>query len=227
MRLTLNMSYCGHRYKHALVDFITSMPWHWFITIPIGDCESDELVLKRLRRMENELCKRYLINKYWKLPANARFTMAIALEGERELGTRHAHILAYIPQPTSKKISQEMVISLFPSEFCSRWVQLKHSASWDISRSFYIGSNAETLDAAFPTGIQFGEANRVRIAYTVKDVGPNDLPWSRFELVTAPKSKKFSNGNSSVIHNRNRQRRRHLGGLDASLPYRTRSQIAS
>jgi hypothetical protein len=52
-------------------------------------------------------------------------------------------------------------------------------------------------------GIQFGEANIRRVAYTVKDVGANEVPWSRFEFVTAPTSKKFSNRNSSVIHNRN------------------------
>jgi len=125
------MKCSDRRYKHALTDFITSMTWHWFITIRIGDCEADEVVLKRLRRIENELCKRYLINRYWKLPANARFTMAIAFEGERELGTRHAHMLAYVPQPTKKRISQEMAIGLFPSEFRGRWVLQSASTNSD------------------------------------------------------------------------------------------------
>jgi hypothetical protein len=107
------MKYSDRRYKDALTDFLASMRWHWFITIPIGDCEADELVLKRLRLIENELCRTYLVNRHSKLPANARFTMAIAFEGERDVGTRHAHILAYVPQPTKRRISQQMAIGLF------------------------------------------------------------------------------------------------------------------
>jgi hypothetical protein len=204
------------------------MPWHWFITIPIGDCESDELVLKRLRRIENELCKRYLINRYWRLPANARFTMAIAFEGERELGTRHAHILAYIPQSIRTRISQEMAIGLFPSEFCSRWEVQNTSTNSGDSNLTYVACGKNKRNAPHHIeGIRFGEVNKARVVYTAKDVAPSDLPWSRFEFVTASKSKNFSNRNSSVILNRNRQRRRYLDGLDASLPDRTRSQIAS
>ena len=47
-------------YKRAFVDFIKSKQWHWFITIPIGLCDSDEVVLKRLRALEAAFCGRYL-----------------------------------------------------------------------------------------------------------------------------------------------------------------------
>jgi hypothetical protein len=206
------MNSCDRPYKHALIDFLASMTWHWFVTIPIGDCESDELVLKRLRRIENELCNRYLINRYWKLPANARFTMAIAFEGGRELGTRHAHILAYIPQPIRRHISQEMAIGLFPSEFRSLWEVQNTSTNSGDSNLTYVACGKNKRNATHHIeGIRFGEVNKARVVYTVKDARPNESPCSRFEFVTAPKSKKFSNGNSSVTHNRNLQRRRHLG----------------
>jgi hypothetical protein len=222
------MSYCDHRYKRAFTDFIiTSLTWHWFITIPIGDCEDDELVLKRLRRIENELCKKYLVNRYSKLPANARFTIAIAFEGERELGVRHAHILAYVPQPTKKRISHGMAIDLFPSEFRARWELQNNSTNRDDPSWTFIGwGNNKRNSIHHLTGFEFGESNRARIVYTLKHVRPDESPWSRFEFVTAPKSKKFSSGNSSVVHNRNLQRRSHLYRL-GELPDRTRSQIAS
>ena len=142
------------------------MTWHWFITIPIGDCESDELVLKRLRRIENKLCKGYLINKYWKLPANARYTMAIAFEGERELGTRHAHILAYIPQPIRRRIPQEMAIGLFPSNFRFQWLVQKDplNSSYSESRRF---ACRKTYNLE---GVQFRPANKARVVYSLKDV---------------------------------------------------------
>ena len=188
------------------------MPWHWFITIPIGDCEADELVLKRLRRIENELCRKYLINRSWNLPANARFTMAIAFEGERELGTRHAHILAYVPQPTRKRISQEMAVGLFPSDFCCRWgLQNTSTNGGDSNLTFVECGKNNRNETHHIKGIRLGEANNDRVGYTVKDVGPNEVSWSRFEFVAAPTSKKFLNRNLSVVHNRNLQRRRHLG----------------
>lgn len=223
----LSMKCSDRRYKHALTDFITSMTWHWFITIRIGDCEADEVVLKRLRRIENELCKRYLINRYWKLPANARFTMAIAFEGERELGTRHAHMLAYVPQPTKKRISQEMAIGLFPSEFRGRWVLQSASTNSDSNLTYALCGQNKRNSPHHIEGLQLGDANIARVVYTAKDIRQEEVAWSRFEFVTAPRSKKFSNRNSSAIHNRNRQRRRYLDGQNASLSDRTRSQIAS
>ena len=45
--------------------------------------------------------------------------MAVAFEGERRCGTRHAHVLAYVPTPTKIRISREMLVNLFPEEFRS------------------------------------------------------------------------------------------------------------
>ena len=112
-------------YKQAFVDLIKSRPWDWFITIPIGECPADELLLKRLRRIENELCRKFLVNRYHKLPDHLRFTMVVGFEGERKCGTRHAHVLAYIPAPTKIRISREMLVNLFPQEFRFRWEKLK------------------------------------------------------------------------------------------------------
>jgi hypothetical protein len=46
-------------YKSSLVDFIKSKQWHWFITIPIGYCENDDEVVKRLREIEATLCGKF------------------------------------------------------------------------------------------------------------------------------------------------------------------------
>ena len=104
-------------YKEAFVDFIKSRTWHWFITIPIGLCDGDDVVLKRLRAIEAAFCGKYLVNRYHKLPDEARFSMVVAFEGDAKRGDRHAHILAYIPLPSKRRISQSMMIGLFPWEF--------------------------------------------------------------------------------------------------------------
>jgi hypothetical protein len=104
-------------YKSATVDFIKSKQWHWFITIPMGYCDNEDNVLKRLRAIEAVFCGKYLINRYHKLPDEARFWMVVGFEGEVKLGTRHAHLLAYIPTPTKKRIPQSMLSNLFPFEF--------------------------------------------------------------------------------------------------------------
>jgi hypothetical protein len=97
-------------YKEAFVDFIKSKQWHWFITMPIGLCDNDDVVLKRLRAIEAAFCGKYLVNRYQKLPDEARFCMAVAFEGDAKRGDRHAHILAYIPRPSKRRISQSMMI---------------------------------------------------------------------------------------------------------------------
>ena len=106
-------------YKEAFVDLIKSRPWDWFFTIPISECPADEVLLKRLRRIENELCGKFLANRCHKLTDHSRFRMAVAFEGERRCGTRNAHVLAYVPTPTKIRISREMLVNLFPEEFRS------------------------------------------------------------------------------------------------------------
>jgi hypothetical protein len=188
-------------YKEAFVDLIKSRPWDWFITIPIGECPVDELLLKRLRRIENELCRKFLVNRRHKLPDHLRFTMAVGFEGERECGTRHAHILAYVPAPTKIRISREMLVNVFPAEFRFRWERLKLESK-----------RGEDVQGGPPWfgKLQFGRVNIARSIYAAKDVRQRDVPWSRFELVTMPKHLKFMNRNLSVIQNKNRQRRTYL-----------------
>jgi hypothetical protein len=191
-------------YKEAFVDFTKSRPWDWFITIPIGECPTDELLLKRLRRIENELCRKFLVNRYHKLPDHLRFTMAVGFEGERGCGTRHAHVLAYVPAPTKIRISRDMLVNLFPEEFRFRWEKLKHEA------------NRGSVQPWFGK-LQFGKVNTARCIYAAKDVRQQDVPWSRFELVTMPKRSKFTNRNLSVIQNKNWQRRNYLKRMQDPL----------
>jgi hypothetical protein len=187
-------------YKSAFVDLIKSRKWHWFITIPIGYCSDDDDILRRLRTIEASLCGKYLVNRYQKLPDDKRFSMVVAFEGEVKLGTRHAHILAYIPTPTKKRIPQSMLSNFFPFEFRFLWNKLELSSAR--TESEY--RRARTLDPW--ADIKISPANVARDIYTVKDLRQADVPWSRLEFVTPPKHKKFKNENLSAISNRNRQK---------------------
>jgi hypothetical protein len=188
-------------YKSAFVDFIRSKEWHWFITIPIGYCENEDQVLKRLRTIEATLCGKYLPNRYHRLPDDARFSMVVAFEGEVMLGTRHAHILAYIPCPSKKRTPKSMLSNLFPGEFRFLWKKLDRMSALTESEFQRARERDPWAD------IKIASANTARCVYTAKDVRQADVPWSHFEFVTPPKSKKFNNENRSAIRKRDRQRR--------------------
>jgi hypothetical protein len=190
------------QYKSAFVDFITALQWHWFLTIGVGDCPNDDELLRRLRHIENQLCRRYLVNKYYKLPHQKRYSLAVAFEGERDCGSRHAHVLAYVPIPTKKQVTHDVAINLFQWQFRSAWMELKYKALQQIKRHLSVDWTAADL--------RFGRANIARTIYGIKDVRKNEIPWSRFEFVTLPKTEKFTNENLSVIRNRDRQRRKIL-----------------
>jgi hypothetical protein len=196
-------------YKSAFVDFIKSKQWHWFITIPIGYCENEDEVLKRLRTIEATLCGKYLANRYHRLPDKARFSMVVAFEGEIGLGTRHAHVLAYIPCPTKKRIPQSMLSNLFPGEFRFLWKKLDLLVA-------HTESEFRQAQGRDPwVNITIAPANLARHVYTVKDVRQAEVPWSHFEFVTPPKRKTFKNENLSAIRNRDRQKRVVLGMAQA------------
>ena len=196
-------------YKRAFVDFIRSKQWHWFVTIPIGYCENEDEVLKRLRTIEAILCGKYLQNRYHKLPDEARFSMLVAFEGELKCGTRHAHVLAYIPCPTKKRIPQSMLSNLFPSEFKFLWKKLDLLSAHTESEF----RRARIRDPW--TDLEITPANAARHVYAVKNLRQADVSWSRFEFVTPPKAKKFKNENLSVIRNRDRQKQVALGMAQA------------
>jgi hypothetical protein len=203
-------------YKHAFVEFVRSKQWHWFITIPIGLCDNDEAVLRRLRSIEASLCGKHLLNRYHRLPDEARFSSVIGFEGEAKCGTRHAHILAYVPPSMKKRISHSMLISLFPLEFRFLWNKYapRHSFSpWFEERDFpyEIEDEAAKHKKTAKPVLRFGPANIARSIYAVKGVRQHEVPWSRFEFVTPPKFEQFKNENLSVIQHRDRQRRAVLG----------------
>jgi hypothetical protein len=78
-------------YKTAFVQFLKDQSYDWSITIGIGFCPPDDETLKRLNMIDAILSKKYLVGRYHKLPADARFLILIAFEGERSCGNRHAH----------------------------------------------------------------------------------------------------------------------------------------
>ena len=189
-------------YKEAFVDFIKSKRWHWFITVPIGLWDNDDVVLKRLRAIEAAFCGKYLVNRYQKLPDEARFSMVVSFEGDAKRGDRHAHILAYIPRPSKRRISQSMMIGLFPGQFRFLWNKIRLLSALDFEKAW----------TPYPwEDITFGRANTARTIYAVKDVRQAEVSWSRFEFVTPPKFKKFGNENLSAIRIKDRQRRAALG----------------
>jgi len=71
------------------VRFVEGKEWHLFVTIPIDDCPEDDELLRRLRRIEAELCKNYIAKRYHHLPDQHRFSMVVGIEGEQTKGTRH------------------------------------------------------------------------------------------------------------------------------------------
>jgi hypothetical protein len=179
-------------WKSEFVDFIGSFGWHWFITIPIGKCPPDDEVLRRLSLIEGILTTKHITRRYHKLPDTARYTMAVAFEGERICGTRHAHILVRCPQPRKRFFGQSPD-AFFPMEFRFLWYPR-------------FGAEPVPVRVKEPR-LKFERINGGAPTYTVKKVQKRDLDWSRFEFVTPPRHADFSNENLSMIKNRNNQKR--------------------
>lgn len=188
-------------YKRELVNFVQRLDWQFFVTIGVGRCPDDEVVLQRLREIEARLSKRYLLNRYHKLPDEARFYMLVVLEGEKRLGNRHAHILVHVPHPRKGCPSREMLIGTFCWKFVFLWHTLTPHGECKWAPWEPIGG---------PKMFKFEPANVARQIYTVKWVQSPEAEGARFEFVTPPKANKFKNENLSVRKNRNWQRRRSL-----------------
>ena len=188
-------------YKRELVNFVRRLDWQFFITIGVGRCPEDEVVLQRLREMEARLSKRYVLNRYHKLPDEARFYMLVVFEGEKRLGNRHAHILVHVPHPRKGCPSRDMLISTFCWKFQFLWHTLTRHGECNLAPWERIGGS---------TMFKFERANGARQIYTVKWAQSPEADGARFEFVTPPKAKKFQNENLSVNKNRDRQKRRSL-----------------
>ena len=109
--------------------------------------------------------------------------------------------------PTRSRISQSMLISLFPFEFRFLWNKLSFLSARDLREAHQRSLGGNT----------FGRVNVARSIYAIKDMRQIEVPWSRFEFVTPPKCRTFKNDNLSVIRNRDRQRRAVLGLAKRSL----------
>ena len=204
MELKKQQSNSDKQYKDALVRLIKSRTWHWFITIPIGACDGDDVVVRRLRRIEAILCGKYLLNRYHKLPDHLRYSMIVAFEGEVEKGTRHAHILAYIPTSMKRDLSHNYMIGMFPGQFRYLWATIERD---DSIRSDTMNSTTIFDLRSEP---HFDRANSARSIYTIKDVRLADVSWSNFQFVTPPKWKRFTNETLNVMKHNDKQVRRRL-----------------
>src|SRR5262249_17729843 len=125
--------------------------------------------------------------------------------GETECGTRHAHILVRVPRGGKKKwLSPATLISWFQFEFRFLWHKFSSApALWALKRRQFPWEP----DAEHEPLLSFARANAARAIYAVKQVRGTDVAWSRFEFVTPPKFKDFTNENLEVIKNRDRQKR--------------------
>ena len=209
-RAPLNFPYSSDRtYKHAFVDLVLGRDWDRFITIPVGHCPDDEIVLKILRQIANDLTKKFVANNDTKLPFNERVSMLVGFEGQREFGTRHAHVLVHIPSPR-KKCTREMLLSHFGCDFRFSWYNLKRKMA---GRPEKETSTRWLDDPSAAENIQISEANEARAVYTIKDLRRDDVPWSRVEFIPGPRSKLFNNENLNAIRNKNRQRRAYLAAV--------------
>jgi hypothetical protein len=191
-------------FKSAFVDFIRAHDWDWVITIGIGSCDDDDELLERLRIIESQLCGKYVSNRYQKFADDDRYWMAVAFEGERKDGTRHAHILVHVPKPRKNCESKEISILRFPWQFMCLWHRV--TFLWLKENPLAKGSSSPRK-VRLVSPFEFDRANTASRVYTVKSIQKDETRWSRFEFVTPPKSKKFKNENLSAIRNRNRQRR--------------------
>ncbi len=188
-------------YKEALVEFVNGQEFDWAITIGIGSCPDDDETMRRLRAIDAILSKKYLLNRYHKLPQDQRFLMIVAFEGQRADGVRHAHILLRVPTPL-KKGTRSMLIGTFPTQFRFLWdgVSLRPPP-----RSTALIPNGEKQP------IHFERVNTARKIYTIKKSQSIEQPWSRLEIIPPPQWHKFENETLSAIRNRDRQKRALLG----------------
>ena len=187
-------------YKDAFLNFIESKQWDCFITIGIGLVDDEDDVLRRLRLIEAELCGKYLVNRYHKLPDNFRYCFAVAFEGEVKKGTRHAHILAHVPKSTKRSISRRMSLAMFQLEFRFLWNRVGRK----------IGAKQLLDFVQLYDRIRISPANTARVIYACKDIRQHDVAWSRFEFVTPPKFKRFNNENLKRQRDLNYQARRYV-----------------
>lgn len=185
---------------------IETRPWHWFITIPIGACYRDDEVEEKLRFIDAHFCGKYLLNRYQRLPDDARFVTIAAFEGERRFGDRHAHALVYVPEPKKNCSSRESLIAAFPEEFQLLWNVLS-----------FPNDGFRAWQTKFLLPLKFDPAEAAAKVYTVKYIQDGDLPWSRFVFITPPKAKSFRNENLSVMRNRSRQKLRALKKREADV----------
>lgn len=92
--------------KENMQDWLVTLPWDIDCTIQsdrYNDFPEDE-IKQRMRILEFKLSKKYLINKFTKLPYSERIWSFGFIEYDTE-GDRHAHILISIPECSRNKHS--------------------------------------------------------------------------------------------------------------------------
>jgi hypothetical protein len=191
-------------YKEALISYVASQDFDWFITIGMGFCPGDDETLRRLRLIDAIFSKKYLSGRYHKLSPDKRFLTLVAFEGEEASGDRHAHLLVRIPTPL-RRGTRAMLISAFPFEFRFLWDKLGFgSTCYDSALAWFCSDRTSEP-------IKFEHAKLRQKIYTVKSVQCYEKPDSRLEIIPPPKWHKFENENLKVVQNRDKQKRAALG----------------
>jgi hypothetical protein len=118
--------------KEAMQSLIRRHEWAYHLVIPGRDVMrmGDQGALSRMKELNFGLCKRRLGRKFASFPLDERFHWLGIFQGRREFGSRHLHVLLYVPSAVPSSSSfQQLRLS---QGIQSMWLRVRdhHSALW-------------------------------------------------------------------------------------------------
>jgi hypothetical protein len=87
---------------------------------------SDKRALDALRRTNYQLCKQFLRRRFSNKPLEERFHWIAFFQGQRDAGTRHLHVLFYVPAAQRPKTPFENL--KMQSAIQAAWLQAREGA---------------------------------------------------------------------------------------------------
>jgi hypothetical protein len=97
--------------KRDIQDLFRGYRWHFHVVIEPRDVMwmGDQEALTQLRLLNYRLCKWWLPKRFAELPLERRFHWAAFFQGSRDAGTRHLHVLLYVPPSVPMATTLERV----------------------------------------------------------------------------------------------------------------------
>ena len=205
----------------AQAAFIASLEWTFFITVPITKSKCDDYeMMRRWKLIEAHLCNRYLPKRWHKIEGEGRFQTLLAFEGSHKAGTRHCHLLMYVPEAILRQNFRHFILSGIKAEIQMLWNIFSPKNQqfmvfgnkqncwqefypWESSAGAYIYTKRDF--------IQIGTAEpEVAAIYTMKSQTAEEREYNGWNFVTPPKYMKFQNSNTKAIKKQNRVSRKNL-----------------